>query len=286
MTDLTSETSSPSSLFDNETRVAPGPAASGEFAGSLQLSSRWNIGDNPNGGYLISACVAAMAELAPQPDPVSVTAHYLRPGLGDTHANVAAQLAKPGRSFSMLRSQLEQDGKSRLEVVGVFGDLTPPASDLAPERHLEIPPPGVPGPDECVNRNTLEQGVGLPILERLDVRIIPAHAEIGRSAKAEVVGWIRHIDGRPTDARSLPLFADAFPPSVFALYGRIGWVPTIELTVHVRKRPAPGWVLARFSCDDLSGNTFIETGELWDSDGQLVARSRQLAMLLPASDDR
>ena len=62
--------------------------------------------------------------------------------------------------------------------------------------------------------------------------------------------------------------------------GSVGWVPTIELTVHVRRRPAPGWVLARFECDDLAGGRMIETGSLWDSSGALVARSRQLGLLL------
>ena len=62
--------------------------------------------------------------------------------------------------------------------------------------------------------------------------------------------------------------------------GFSGWVPTIELTVHVRKRPAPGWIQARFECDDLSDGRLVESGTLWDSTGAVVARSRQLGLLL------
>lgn len=54
---------------------------------------------------------------------------------------------------------------------------------------------------------------------------------------------------------SLPLFADASPPSLFARFGSVGWVPTIELTVHLRRRPVDGWVRARFECDDLVGGS-------------------------------
>lgn len=54
---------------------------------------------------------------------------------------------------------------------------------------------------------------------------------------------------------SLPLFADASPPSLFARFGGVGWVPTIELTVHLRRRPVDGWVRARFECDDLVGGS-------------------------------
>ena len=65
------------------------------------------------------------------------------------------------------------------------------------------------------------------------------------------------------------------------LLGKIGWVPTIELTVHVRQRPAPGWVCGQFVTEDLHDGRMIESGTLWDSTGALFARSRQLAMLLP-----
>jgi acyl-CoA thioesterase len=61
-------------------------------------------------------------------------------------------------------------------------------------------------------------------------------------------------------------------------------VPTIELTSHVRRRPAPGWVQGRFVTEDLQDGRMIEDGWLWDSTGALVARSRQLAMLLPDAD--
>jgi len=50
-------------------------------------------------------------------------------------------------------------------------------------------------------------------------------------------------DGREPDVECLPLFCDALPPAVFASMVT-GWVPTLELTVHVRAVPRPGWVKA------------------------------------------
>ncbi len=127
----------------------------------------------------------------------------------------------------------------------------------------------------------LEQGVELPILSRVDVRIDPELAEPGAGGRAEVAGWIRFSDGRPVDTMGLVLFADAFPPSLYSLLGRVGWVPTIELTVQVRRRPKPGWIRVRLRTTDLTGGILVEDGELWDIEGNLVARTRQLAMLLP-----
>ncbi|MFN5883661.1 MAG: thioesterase family protein, partial [Burkholderiales bacterium] len=73
-----------------------------------------------------------------------------------------------------------------------------------------------------------------------------------------------------------------FPPSVFGLLGAVGWVPTVELTVHVRRRPAPGWMLGQFRTLDLSDGRMIEDGWVWDSQGQLVVQSRQLALVRKA----
>ena len=73
--------------------------------------------------------------------------------------------------------------------------------------------------------------------------------------------------------------ADAFPPAVFGLLGPVGWVPTIELTVHLRRRPSPGWLLGEFWSEDLSDGRVLEDGALWDASGHLVAQSRQLALV-------
>jgi hypothetical protein len=56
---------------------------------------------------------------------------------------------------------------------------------------------------------------------------------------------------------------------------------TLELTAHVRARPAPGWLACRVSTRDVIDGYHEEDFEVWDSRGALVAQSRQLA-LLPA----
>lgn len=114
----------------------------------------------------------------------------------------------------------------------------------------------------------------------IDVRVPADTAIAGGSHRATTEGWVRLRDGTPPTVLSLPLFADAFPPSLFAKLGSVGWVPTIDLTVHVRRRPVDGWIQARFECDDLVGGRMIESGTFWDQTGRVVARSRQLGLLL------
>ena len=59
---------------------------------------------------------------------------------------------------------------------------------------------------------------------------------------------------------------------------KLGWVPTVELSVQFRRVPADGGVLGHSYTDDLQNGSMIETGRLWDSRGFLVAQSRQLAL--------
>lgn len=268
--------------FDAETAVQ----ADGLGRWVVRLTADWNIGENPNGGYAAAPVVRALAEVAGHDAPISMTTHYLRPALAGIEGVVHTEVVRSGRRTSTLVGSLVQDGKERLRTIATFGDLDGPDPGPDAERRsgfddlVGLEPPDIPPPDACQGRTSLEQGVDLAIASRVDVRIDPDSAEPGRAARAEVAGWIRFADGRPTDALALPLFADAFPPSLFSVLGRIGWVPTIELTVHLRARPRPGWVLARFSTDDLQGGRLIEDGALWDEGGTLVARSRQLGLLL------
>jgi acyl-CoA thioesterase len=256
--------------FDRETIIAP----AGEGRWTANVSSNWNIGENPNGGYAASVLLRALLAEVRHPDPLSVTTHYLKPPrAGETELLVEALRA--GRRTSTATGRLVQDGRERAVMLGTFGDLSAPDD----ERELAVAAPDLPDPDDCTRRELLEQGVDLPILARVDARVHPDQAVAGSGAKPEISGWIRFTDDRPVDAASLVLLADAFPPSIFTLYGRIGWVPTLELTVHVRRRPSPGWIKAHLTTTDLHNGLLIEDVLLWDEDDRLVAQARQLALL-------
>jgi len=264
--------------FDDETRVQP----IGDRAYAGRVSPAWNIGSNPNGGYLLALAVSALRQALPtHPDPLSVTVHYLRPGLSGQPCRVDTRILRTGRTLATARATLEQDGTPRLEVLAALGDLGGGGvPTLAP------PAPVLPPPDRCEPRSGSEQAIALPITDRVEIRLDPGEARAGAAGQARVSGWIRFRDGRPPDTLSSLLFVDAFPPAVFGLLGPVGWVPTVELTIHVRRRPAPGWMLARFHTEDLLDGRLLEDGLLWDADGRLVAQSRQLALVRRAEPER
>lgn len=266
-------------LFDRETAVTN--VADGLW--SAHVADAYNIGDNPNGGYLMAIVLRALRdELArtepplDQPDPLTLTAHFLRPGVANAGAEITTEILKLGRSITTARATLRQEGKARVELLAGFGRL----ADGDGGHEVSLPALDLPPPEACVDRAALAQGVVLPLLSRVEVRVPADQVELGTGGAATMAGWIRFADGRPVDSLSLALFADAYPPSLFTTLGAVGWVPTLEMTVQVRRPPADGWVMATFETDDLAGGRLIESGALWDCNGELVARCRQLGMLL------
>jgi acyl-CoA thioesterase len=262
-------------VFDDDT--AARPDGSGRW--SVLLTDRWNIGPNPNGGYVLAVIAAALFDAADKPDPLSLTAHYLRPSSPGPGV-VEVEVVRSGRAHTHLHARLVQ-GTERVRVVAVFGDLSAASGPSL----VRVPPPSLPPVDECPPRPSFSgPTIGLvpTIMDRFETRLDPSIGWLRGtpSGVPEIAGWVRFADGREPDVRSLPMFADVFPPAVFEL-GPAGWVPTIELTVHVRARPAPGWLQARFTTDVLVDGYLNEDGALWDSTGQLVVQSRQLGMLLP-----
>ena len=261
------------SYFDDET--ASKTADEGRSSGFV--SKEWNIGNNPNGGYLACIALGAIAQFSKEhKDPITVTAHFLRPGIPDTPCQITVESIRSGRSISTIRASLYQEDKPRVEVLASLGDLS---RNNAVSTSIKIPAPKILPPDSCPQRSAEEQGILLPLLKRLDVRISPVHKE-RTASKAKVSGWIKLLDEDSPSILSTILFADAFPPSIFGLLGNIGWVPTLELTVQIRRKPSSGWVQGEFNTFDLHNGRMIEDGLLWDNSGNLIAQSRQTSLLL------
>ena len=259
------------SQFDDETRLT----ALGDGAFEGQVAADWSIGSNPNGGYLLALAAKSIAALTPEhPDPLSITVHYLRPGLGSQPFRIHAQVLRSGRQLSTCRATLMQDDSARIEVMAAFGNLGAGAPAV-----IEPPAPAIAPPEHCIPRSGDQQGIKLPIMDRLDIRLHPDEVQTKVGGRAQITGWIRFKDARAPDPIAALLFADAFPPSVFGRIGATGWVPTVELTVHLRRRPAPGWILGQFRTGDLADGRMIEDGTLWDANGRLIAQSRQLALV-------
>ncbi|HSM01769.1 MAG TPA: thioesterase family protein [Acidimicrobiia bacterium] len=248
---------------------ASGPS---EFLGAV--APGWDIAGNANGGYLLAIAARAAMEATGRPDPVSVTAHYLGPAQPGP-VTIATRVLKEGRRFATASATLSSNERPLVAILGSFGALEPGA---ATER-LESGPPDLPPPEECVLVEPTET-FPPPFVGRIELRLHPDHVAFGGMPGApRVRGWFRLRDEEPIDTLALLVAVDAFPPTIFFANLPVAWVPTLELTTHLRARPAAGWLRCAFTTRFITGGFLEEDGEVWDSTGRLVAQSRQLALL-------
>jgi acyl-coenzyme A thioesterase PaaI-like protein len=248
---------------------------SGRYA--VELSTRFdNTATGPiNGGYSVAACVQALAAALPHPDPLVVTASYLRPAFAGP-AEIAVEVARTGRRVSVGEARLLQRGVEVLRVVATFADLGATADRLAVTAFTDSPPQ-LPPVEECEVRLWSTDTPLSGLAGRTELRFRQGEPAPGPDMTSEF--WIRPAGGADVDVYALPALVDMAIPMVFGI-GEFA-TTTIELTVHVRARPAPGWLAARARTRFVMGGYHDEDVELWDSAGCLVAQSRQLQLLPP-----
>ena len=257
--------------FDRATSVEP--VGDGLWAGTI--ADGWDIHGNANGGYVMAIAARAMSAACAREHPVSVTMHYLSPATPGPVA-VRTAIARDGGRLASVSATIERNGTAIAAAIGLFSRS---AAASGPDRHLTPATDRWTRFDACPARPS---SAAVPeLMRRLDVRIEPADAGFvtAPSGRALLRGWFAFADDRSNDALALLLAADVFPPVAFNVVGEIGWMPTLELTVHVRGVPTPGPLRCEFTSSMIGVDSFDENGRIWDSSGRCVATSRQIALL-------
>lgn len=234
-----------------------------------RISDRWNIHTVPNGGYLMAVAANALGQHLPHPEPFTITGHFFKP-IKPGPVEIDVEILKTGKTLSYAEARMSQDGTERLRVTAAYGNL----DQRDGIDHGGDEPPRIPDMEECVPAR-----IPLRFFENVEAAFSPETADWLGGATSEdctLLGWNRFADGRDPDVLSLILFADGFPPPIFRKTGPVAWVPTVELTVQIRNRPAPGPLRCQFRTRHVTGGFADEDGEIWDSQGRLVALSRQL----------
>lgn len=261
--------------FDSDTAVTgSGPVF------HATISDRWAVGEtHANGGYVLSVCLRALERVLGKPDPLAVSAFFQRrvtPG----PAEIQVDTGRSGRRLATGEARLLQGGQELVRVVASFADL----SEADGPTVVSGSAPALPPPQDCLDLFSGElpqesELVAPGITGRLECRTpkLPGWRQGSPSGRAQAEFWMRLAGGRQADTMLLPGLVDMAPPAVFELGEYLS--TTIELSVHVRARPAPGWLACRVSTNYLIDGYHEEDFEIWDSAGRLVAQSRQLALL-------
>ncbi len=262
--------------FAFDEAIAVTSISDNQFSANVQAG--WDIHGNANGGYVLALVGSAMCQAARGREPVTITAHYLAP-LTAGSVEITTEVIKQGKRFTTVTATARQSDRDAVRVIGAFGEIPDPTDGLF---HNAGAPPELPSFDDCAQRNSGSKDFPIALMDHVDVRLHPDDAEFTRgraSGNALARGWFSFPDHRPIDTLAILLATDAFPPAMFNLTGAPGWVPTIELTAHIRAQPAPGPLRGVFTSRFIQGGMFEEDGELWDSRGVLVCQSRQLGLV-------
>jgi acyl-CoA thioesterase len=258
--------------FDVDTAVE----SAGPRTFHATVSDRWNTFAGPNGGYMLAICTRAMALEMPFPDPLAVSAQFLRPPRVGP-AEVGVEVVRSGKRHATAQASLEQEGKEVVRAVGTFTDL-----EAADGRTLLVgAKPDLPAPEDAFDPfSRVPDSVPRPsIADRLEYRAVemPGWMTGDPSGDPSSQFWMRFKDGRSADTLALTFLVDAAAPSVLEL-GEFA-SSTIELTVYVRARPTTEWLACRQWTRYLTSGYHDEEMEIWDANGTLVAQARQLALL-------
>ena len=240
--------------FDADTAVEP----SGDGRYAARLTDRWTaLGGTPNGGYMLAVTLRALAAEMPLPDPLVVSAYFLRPGAVGA-AEVRTEVIRSGRRTATGQSTLHQDGREIVRLVATFGDLRDSSG-----RTAEFgTPPELPPPDHA--HDLLPEGSlpGVSITEQVEYRA----AEPPGWARGEPAGdprqefWMRFRDGREPDPLALAALVDAAAPAVLDLgVARLG-----DARAHRARPPPPRTRLARLPLHHQARDRRLPRGGLRD----------------------
>ncbi|MBA2388923.1 MAG: thioesterase family protein [Geodermatophilaceae bacterium] len=258
--------------FDAATAVRA--LGNGRYAATLDPV--WGVGEGLlNGGYLMALGVRSALVDSGHPDPLAVSATFLRP-LPAGSATVVVEPLRSGRTVSSSRVTVGADEESpSVDMQVTAATLTGGAT------WTDSVPPVIARPEDCLRGPMPGAGATPPgLTEVLDYAFDPDTSGwlTGTPGRQPLLNlWLRFTDARPIDPLGLVLLCDACPPVLFAL-GRFGWAPTVAMQVLIRAVPAPGWCQVEARARLIGGGFSDEEVAVWDSTGALVAQSRQIAV--------
>jgi acyl-CoA thioesterase len=240
----------------------------------------WWVERGPHGGFLAALMLRALRTTIDDPSrPVrSLTVHYIAPPT-EGPIEVKTAIERVGKSRSSASARLEQDGDTKAIGLAAFSSAWESVEwddgempwVTQPHKLDPLPP---------------DNGLTPRFFDNFDARPAIGDWPFSGSKQALSGGWLRFVEPRPVDDLAVAAFADAWMPSVFTKLDRPMAVPTVDLTVHFRTALPPigvdpeDYVLVVFRSETAAEGFFVEDGEIWSSNGTLIAQARQLGVLM------
>jgi acyl-CoA thioesterase len=246
--------------------------APGRFEGEFDTS--WNQGRGAFGGLVTAVFVRAIERTLNDPSRTirSLTSHLAAPALAG-EAVLEVVVGRAGKNVSQVSAKLVQNGEivaSTLATVASRRDV-----DWS---WVERPDWAAKPPDDVLE---LPELPGAPVFtQHYRYRFCVGAAPFSGADRPELGGWIRFAEPVPLDAAAIGAIIDVWPPAVASLATTPRVASTVDLSVHfLEPLPLPAelgqLVLYRGYSPWAKDGYAEEYGELYASDGRIVARTRQ-----------
>jgi len=222
----------------------------------------------PHGGYVAALAANAVLHASGAPDLFSVTTHFIKKSqFGPLEFDVRPLGAS--RRFATWLATGRQNGAVILTCMASVGDRTSIDGVAWSSLKAETSAPA---------EKTGEAFTNVPgIAQRGQLDLDPATLTFIRGEKADKAFMRGSCAFDTTSALTGLIACDITPPVAWNVLGSQGWVPTVELTAHIRARPTPGPMTLRVDTRHVDAGFLEEDALVFDSTGKLFVQSRQLA---------
>lgn len=275
--------------FDRDIALTPtGKESDKSSTYQVAISDDWQVFVGPNGGYIAAIILNGMKmKLGVQKNtspvqPRSITYHFLSASVAG-QATLDVNLEKLGRTLTCVTAKLFQNGKTIAIALATFAD-TRSAVEFS-----DFKMPIVKAPENIGAERRMAKGMHghVPFRDQFDQRIAIGPVPGESSDTARVGGWTRFTQARQFDDLAIVAISDSWYPGLFTKKLEPPMhCPTVDHTVHFLAKPldhasSEEFLLVDFKTSTANDGYLVEDGCIWTKDGTLLARSRQLAIILP-----
>lgn len=252
----------------------------------VTISPDWNVMIGPNGGYIAAILLKGMKSSISAKPTRSITVHFLSastPG----RARLRIEILKQGRSLSTCTGLLTQGKRTIAVATATFAEQRLAIDFCDLQMPDVLPPEQIP----VISRMNPDSPHFVPFRNHYDQRLAVGAIPPDNNGSGLVGGWTRFKYPRAFDDLAILAISDSWFPSVSARHTSENLqAPTIDHTVHILADlplatiNEDDFLLVEFSTQIAAQGYLVENGRIWARTGQLLATSRQLAVMLPQNN--
>lgn len=246
-----------------------------ESAGAflVTLPDDWLQGRTAFGGLSAALCWEAAQRVGDDLPPMR-SAQFAFVGPAGGRLRIEPTLLRRGKSAAFYSVDLFGDDALAVRGLLTFGARRPSQLD-----QVDLPPPAVPGWDDCPT--FFEPNDRRSFLQHFDSRFAGGARPVTPGAKPQMIVWLRHRD-EATGSTLAPLIAlaDALPPAAVVNFpvGGGGPISTMTWSIDVLSdtpHSASGWWLVSTTAQTAVDGYSAQDMTVWDDAGAPVLAMRQ-----------